>query len=104
MPPDIDSATPGRSVGNAPIISMLHPHTAISVTMRRSAPARARATANAAAPAAKRVSEAGSSQPSGVNAYSLINPCTGSRPDRRCNQAIAAAPVATAPSPPMTNP
>lgn len=93
MPPDIDSGTPGSSVGKAPISNMHRPQTPTSSAAPRSAPRRASAAPKAVAPTAKDVSETGSSQPSGSNAYSLITVCTGSRPVATCSPSIATAPT-----------
>ncbi|GGK76554.1 hypothetical protein Sme01_20770 [Sphaerisporangium melleum] len=100
MPPDIDSDIPGRSVGNAAISSMQVPHTPRSVTVARPAPRRDSSTASSAAPTANEVSEAASSHPFGWNAYSLIMPCSGSRPEVTCSAVMAAPPAVRAARPP----
>ncbi|GAA3157132.1 hypothetical protein GCM10010466_55020 [Planomonospora alba] len=93
MPPDIDSGTPGRSVGKAPTSSMHSPQSPTSSAACRSSPRRASSTAKAVAPTAKSVSEVGSSQPSGSNAYSLITVCSGSRPAATCSPSMDRAPA-----------
>ncbi|GII78485.1 hypothetical protein Sru01_34670 [Sphaerisporangium rufum] len=99
MPPETDSDIPGRSVGNAAISTMHSPHPPTSTAARRSTPRRASSTANSVEPAANDPSDAGSSQPPGWKAYSLIMPCTGSRPAVRCRAIIAAAPPVRAANP-----
>nr|WP_229803619.1 hypothetical protein [Planobispora rosea] len=102
MPPDMDSGTPGRSVGKAPISSMHRPQIPTSAAALRSLPRRARRTAKAVAPTAKSVSEAGSSQPSRSNAYSLIRVCTGSSPVATCRPSMDTDPATIAVYPPRT--
>ncbi len=93
MPPESDSDSPGRSVGNPATSSRQTPHTPTSSAARRSS--RASRTASTAEPRASDVSETGSSQPCGAKTYSLIMSVSGSSPATRCNASIAAAPVAT---------
>ncbi len=93
MPPDSDSDSPGRSVGNPATSSRQALHTPTSSAARRSS--RASRTASTAEPTAIDVSETGSSHPCGAKTYSLIIAVSGSSPATRCNANIAAAPVAT---------
>nr|WP_263641844.1 hypothetical protein [Microbispora cellulosiformans] len=78
MPPDTDSDSPGRSVGNPATSSRQPLHAPTSRAARRSS--RASRTASTAEPAASSVSETGSSRPCGANAYSLIMSVSGSSP------------------------
>nr|WP_250563068.1 hypothetical protein [Sphaerisporangium fuscum] len=103
MPPDIDRDIPGRSVGNAAIITMQLPHTPTSATTAGGIPRRDISTANRAAPTASSVNEAASSHPYGWNAYSLIIPQSGSRSDITCSVTMAATPPARAANPPTVN-
>jgi hypothetical protein len=63
MPPDSDSGTPGRSVGNTATSRMQAAHNPTSPATRRSPPPRATATASRAAPSVRAASETGSSHP-----------------------------------------
>ncbi|MBB2911119.1 hypothetical protein FHS43_002384 [Streptosporangium becharense] len=93
MPPDIDSGTPGASVGKAPTSSMHRPQSPTSRAAPRFSRCRDSRAAMTVAAAAKRVSERGSSQPSASKAYSLITVCTGSRPVATCSPSMVAAPA-----------
>ncbi|GIH97103.1 hypothetical protein Psi01_77330 [Planobispora siamensis] len=104
MPPDIDSGTPGRSVGKAPISSMHRPQSPTSSAAPRSCPRRASRVAKTVAARANSVREVGSSQPSGSNAYSLITVCTGFRPAATCSPSMETAPAPIAAYPPRTIP